>query len=70
MPDQQHQPCPEHDPLHCSCDEKRDRTSGVHRASGLSDAFGGYMCVCGGGSYSVTYGCLASIEEASSRDET
>jgi hypothetical protein len=53
--------CAEHGPqgLVYFCDEKRDAEAGIHRASGLSDAFGGYMCVCQRGSYSVKYGCLA-----------
>ncbi len=46
MPDQRRQPCAEHDPLTCFCDERRDREAGVHRPSGVADAFGGYVCVC------------------------
>jgi hypothetical protein len=58
MPDQQGQYCAEHDTqgYHCACDERRDRAAGIHRASGLSDAFGGYECVCGRGSF-TKYGC-------------
>jgi hypothetical protein len=57
--------CAEHGPqgLVCFCDERRDREAGVHRASGLSDAFGGYLCVCLRGSFSVKYGCMAPDAE-------
>lgn len=64
MPDQQGRACLEHGPQHCSCDEERDRAAGIHRASGLDDGLGGYLCVCLRGRYSVKYGCMASTEEA------
>jgi hypothetical protein len=61
MPDQQGQYCPEHDPqgYHCACDEGRDRAAGIHRASGLGNAFGGYVCVCGNGSWTMKSGCTS-----------
>jgi hypothetical protein len=60
MPDFLGKPCAEHDPLHCACDERRDREAGIHRPSGLCDAFGGYECVCGNGSWTETYGCVSA----------
>lgn len=44
----------------CFCDEDHDRAAGIHRASGLDDGMGGYLCVCLGGRYSVKYGCIAT----------
>jgi hypothetical protein len=52
--------CTDHPGLVCFCDEERDRRAGIHRASGLDDGFGGYLCVCGGGRYSATLGCMAT----------
>ncbi len=46
MPDQLRQPCADHDPSTCFCDERRDREAGIHRPSGVANAFGGYVCVC------------------------
>lgn len=47
MPDQLGYPCADHDPSRCSCDERRDREAGRHRASRWSNIGGGYQCVCG-----------------------
>lgn len=47
MPDMQGKPCKKHDPLTCVCDEERDRKAGIHRATGLDNGFGDYMCTCG-----------------------
>lgn len=63
MPDQQGKSCVTHDPLHCACDEERDRAAGIHRASGIGNAFGGYECVCGEGSFTVKFGCIGGRGE-------
>jgi hypothetical protein len=52
--------CHEHSTrgITCCCDEDRDRANGLHRPSGTSNAFGGYLCVCGGAWLSRTGICL------------
>lgn len=39
-----------------------------HRCSEVSDGMGGFMCVCGEGSYSHIYGCIYTDPEDLQRD--
>ena len=60
MADQRGHWCLEHSPAgyDCFCDEALDLANGLHRASGVGNAFGGYNCVCGEPWLDTLGGCV------------